>query len=603
MRLTDKFIWGALLAALTAATPALARDAASLGDLDVPVTRVPDWQALDYLPGETSGWEVVDVTAYGANPAVGSGHNDGAAVRAAYAAATGCSHPGGGSIIYLPAGTYEWPLSGEVGNLRVLKSCVVIQGAGIGATVIRATGTFSQAVFDFRGGGTSNTRAWTAGYTMGTRELTVANIDGLAIGDWVVLRADFPSNIPITTNDGPVYGYIARIEGFSGNRVTLDRPLKTDFGTGGQTLSKLNALRSVGLEDITIQHMQPTTIRRYRQPVGFRGTVESWVSNVHLKNWGSRLVYVDDDSARIAIRDNIIEGQHVRPEDPPAWNKQAVHLRQVYDSVVENNAFIETQVGVLMEFGAGGNVVAHNYIKAPTGPWPCERAIYFHGRFPYSNLVEGNHVECSIVFDRYWGSQGPFNTMFRNRSLITTGPSGYNPAHMPGNINGNADGLRAATNADLNILANNVNQLRGTPQENREIDYTQGVLAYEDMWVERNLVRDSARLDVSSGSAPPGVLSSSSGAPYASGTTWLDNHVGGSSAPASWSGVDIPASLVRNAAPSWWCQESGAFPNIGAPSDDMTSLGRLPSQIRWEGSHCTEEGEIVLPPAAPILLD
>ena len=81
-----------------------------------------------------------------------------------------------------------------------------------------------------------------------------------------------------------------------------------------------------------------------------------------------------------------------------------------------------------------------------------------------------------------------------------------------------------------------------------------------------------------------------------------------SSPDPNWAGIDFPVSLYRSEAPPWWCQESGAFPNIGAPSDTAGSYGMLPAQRRLEGRSCTPPdddgsgGSTLQPPAAPILL-
>ena len=70
------------------ASPAFARDPASLADLSIPANRVPDWRPLDYLPLDTSAWTQTSVACNGGD------HN---AIRNAFDAAGSqhCARPPG----------------------------------------------------------------------------------------------------------------------------------------------------------------------------------------------------------------------------------------------------------------------------------------------------------------------------------------------------------------------------------------------------------------------------------------------------------------------------------------------------------------------------
>jgi hypothetical protein len=75
------------------------------------------------------------------------------------------------------------------------------------------------------------------------------------------------------------------------------------------------------------------------------------------------------------------------------------------------------------------------------------------------------------------------------------------------------------------------------------------------------------------------------------------------SAPAEWSDSDqqYPTSLLYDtigAKPSWWCDESGEFPNIGAHYDNNNGgnpvkgidISYLPAERRRLGLPCTIDG-------------
>jgi hypothetical protein len=144
-----------------------------------------------------------------------------------------------------------------------------------------------------------------------------------------------------------------------------------------------------------------------------------------------------------------------------------------------------------------------------------------------------------------------------------------------------------------------VKDLAGGPQPDQAVD-SYGI----DFWLERNVYTSECTLAQSAGSVAPECGSRQ--APYAARTTWRSNH-NGSAAPSEWSTVRIPTSLYRAGPPDWWCSESGAFPNVGAPTDDAGSgpaaFPKLPAQRLAEGLACGATAPPPAVPAAPVLLE
>jgi hypothetical protein len=104
---------------------ALARDPSTLRDLEIPVTRVPDWHAADYLPLNTSSWTRVDIPCNG---------GDGSTLQARFDAATP------NTVLVLPANCrFRVP-----GTLYLRRSNVVLRGASRTTSISRVPGARSR---------------------------------------------------------------------------------------------------------------------------------------------------------------------------------------------------------------------------------------------------------------------------------------------------------------------------------------------------------------------------------------------------------------------------------------------------------------------------
>lgn len=90
------------------------------------------------------------------------------------------------------------------------------------------------------------------------------------------------------------------------------------------------------------------------------------------------------------------------------------------DCAVRYCIFDSLRHAMLVQAGANGNVFAFNYSKNPFWtdvllPSNSSGDIVCHGNYPYLNLFEHNICQ-NIVIDNSHGTNGPFNTFFRNRA-------------------------------------------------------------------------------------------------------------------------------------------------------------------------------------------
>jgi hypothetical protein len=533
------------------------------------------WYPLDHLPVDTSSWTVVNVPC-------GSGSNVQSAINAA----------GPNTVLQLAANcTYDFPSA----SLSFGESRVVLRGAGRRSTILRFANNDNMGIFMGLEGWPPNevfgdSRAWTAGYQQGADILTVAHTSGLQPGAWVRLRAN---NEP-DWHDRARNGYSAKLacvgtagtgekscSGLSSNQVRLDRSLHSEFTQGGQLLDRVTGsfVELAGIENLGIQHQTPSRIESYRARLAIQDCHECWVVDCSFGDAGNAHIAIADAS-RILMRGNDFGWNQCTDEGQTClWNKGAVYYNEhTYDTVFENNSIVDTPSGPLLQNG-GGNVVAYNFMTSNPSV-QCERHVFLHGQGVRASLVEGNDVDCMIEWDSYRDGQGYYNTLYRNRLRGTPQTGASYPGYYRGRLGGEAQG--AFIHRYITVIGNHVNELQGSPfSSGLGIDFSSDATHYHyRTWVSYNVARSNIVFD-----------------PDAVETTQHENHVR-SSPPSAWSGIDIPASLYRDATPSWWCEESGSFPNIGAPSDTLNQFSRLPAQIRLEGGTCTQSGSPggLLPP-------
>lgn len=563
-----------VLGALALALPVQARDPASLGDLQIPVDRVPDWHPLDHLPLDTSSWTVTNVPC-----------GDESTIRSAL------SNAQPNTVLQLAANcTYRFPTNQ---TLRLGRSRVVLRGAGNFSTVLQFEQVDAMGMILGSGGAPfGDARSWTSGYGIHERVLGVSSTAGLQPGDWVRLRADSEPDWHQNARNG----YAAKLVcvgpngtdacgSLAGNQVKLDRGLNSRFTQGGQLLERVtgSVVEHAGLENLRIQHSNPSRIESYRDRIRIQGCHECWIVGNSFGDAGNNHITVRDASRNL-IRSNDFGSNQCTDEGQTClWNKGAIYFNDhAYDNVYENNVVVDSPSGPLLQNG-GGNIVAYNYLTSNNSV-ECERHIFLHGQGVRASLIEGNDVTCMMEWDSYRDGQGYFNTFYRNRLRQTPETGTSYPGYYRGRLGGEAQG--SFIHRYIQVIGNHVNQLQGGPfPTGLPLDHSTDDTHYHyRTWVSYNVARDDVILDS-----------------RARETTAIENHIR-TSPPSAWSTLNFPRSLYRSGAPSWWCAESGEFPNIGAMSDTAGQYSRLPAQIRAEGRTCTTGGQSARLPA-PVMLE
>jgi hypothetical protein len=638
-----------LVAAVAMPLAAAGRDPASLGSLTIPAARVPDW----YVPArlDTSSWARLDVTSSVEMQRLGCAPADPGDSAADDTAALACAAEKAPdqTRLYLPRGVYN--LKDRKGaGFFIRRSHVALVGDGPDATTIAIEG--GEGVYQrgcnmrhhiaVCGDPSAVEYPWTAGYSEGSTALTLGRVTDLQPGDWVIASEDNDGDgVQLGGNDlqKPFQlAYLAKVTAVDpGTRtIRIDRPLRHDFGrptSSGQKVSKIAPVERVGFESLRI----------YKRPRGGEGVnpwssfvhwvtaVEGWIYDVRFEHGAKHAVEFTYRTARI-----LVARSHFHDfDDPEVYSQETVDLGPgSYDHAIVDNLFTDTKAGVNLQMGTAGNVIAYNaFIERAAG---CTyRQTFFHGNWVRSNLIEGNHWECLVDLDKYYGSQGPKNTFYRNRQ------GGGGAAADQGCAHKDPEGSCAVGGDDpqvirihpdrynkppvlvadqLNMLMNISRDFSGKFNCGRDEPLSKCFefeLNLENLWFERNVAQGIFNLD------PPLK-------PSTRMVANRENRRASARRPDTpdWDRfcAQAPPSLVaqwnRPEPPPFWCAELrdawAPARGIGACGDDLTVFRAptIPALRRFLGASCTGPGAArasrspasraapggQAPPPAPILL-
>lgn len=505
-------------------------------------------------------------------------------------------------------GTNHYVLEGQgvfnVTNLHIPTNCE-LRGVGTltsTGTVNNAIGT-SGAVYTLGGGGpyysAPASANITSGATAGSTSIVVNSASGISTGTLLAIsEKNDPVYVAINTSNGVcswcdgtvdggirARGQIVLVTAVSGTTLTISPALYTNYGTAAGTSPALAYYFQPGAIHAGVENLQTySNGTGYSQVYNLTACRECWVKGVFNN-------YADADHADLywsyhsEIRDSYFSNAYLHT--PGTSDSQVDLANMTSATLVENNIFERLHIGVMMEWGAAGNVVGYNYEigNFDSGSLNVILAfIDFHGAHPQFNLFEGN-IGNNITMDSFWGT-GSNNTVFRNQfrgtdtlaSPETAGRHVVNWAsttlafqqmvgeqlafphtnnNSVGNVHGSADASTAARNGKYN---SGTAPFTSTilPSATRSYEYLFSAIS-----VGYNTGSDSNGASVASFSGGPGPTTG-----YwvgkASGTLFQHGNYDIASNSIIWkAGVTqtLPASFYRGAKPSWF--GSVPWPPIG----------------------------------------
>ncbi|PTX95566.1 pectate lyase [Opitutus sp. ER46] len=256
--------------------------------------------------------------------------DDGARIQAAldFVATLPADAEGRRGAVVLARGRYE-----IAQHLRVPASGVVLRGEGAGedGTVLVATGTDRRTLIQVHGAEDARrdgpARRVTDVYVpVGAVTLTVDNVDGLRVGDRVLVERpctaewiaavgmdDAPGREPFSWKKGMVpLRWERTLVAIDGARLKLDAPLTTalDPTFGGGTVTRFRwpgRLREVGVENLRLESAydaaNPKDEAHAWMAVALDAVENAWVSNVTAVHFASSVVQLGAGVRAVTVQD------------------------------------------------------------------------------------------------------------------------------------------------------------------------------------------------------------------------------------------------------------------------------------------------------------
>lgn len=353
-----------------------------------------------------------------------------------------------GQTVFLEAGTYN--INGML-TWGSNNNNVTLRGAGADETIL-----------DFSGSGTcngegasvcvsagwlnqdspQNSTTWTAGYSVGTSEITVGNATNMSVGQIIILdQLDDSSDSGgiyvcetsgVCSDEGggapgrPGRGqmHVARVVSKTGNQVTIHPPLTMPNWRSGQTpgvwwSASFPIIEGVGIENLTID----ATDAANRAGIVFMTVKDSWAKGVRIMNADRAHVWLYR-SMQMTVRDSYFyggQGDHSESYGiegfGTSWN------------LIENNIFNFVTGPIKHNGSETGSVIAYNfsiddnYTAGGSSPQWMIPTIAFH-EVGISYLLHEGNDGLGYLHDNIHGTTH-FNTAFRNHLY---GDTWNNPA-------------------------------------------------------------------------------------------------------------------------------------------------------------------------------
>jgi Pectate lyase superfamily protein len=563
----------------------------------IPSDRMIDWTQSGIpggIPNRTTIYSTIQASTYG------NGSSD--ATAGIQAALDACP---ASQVVLLSAGTFR------INGSLTVPSNVTLRGAGSSQTILDAHGS-AAGVINFgpdESPSPSSAVSVTSGCNKGSQSITVSDASGIAVGTYLILTAlndSFVTSGACTWcdqfwNGTRCMGQTLEVTSVNGNTIGVTPIYWTYPSSLAPTVMPLTAsCKYGGVENLQVyaNNTGYTTNER------MSGCAYCWVLNCENN-------YADGDHAevywsyRCEIRHNYFHDAFLHT----AGSTDADIFLAAKSSgiLVVDNILRRMHVGVMINWGASGNVIAYNYCEGnfDTSATNVLMSAYgFHGAHPMFQLFEGN-IGSNISADSYWGSSS-HATLLRNWFKGAT--QIQNPLRGRGPLTGSpweaCQGNRAVQIDYTVRYPNVVGNLVGSPEELNVTHYNNGLEilpSVASITAPTPRAYDSTTYGYTWGygeEADDGSYAGDSSLPQTTSIThgnytYADNTI-------AWdptiSDHNIPASMFLSSKPSWF--GTLKWPPIDPTYGATISNTSIPAGYRYVyGVDPPESGDSV--PAAP----
>jgi hypothetical protein len=464
-------------------------------------------------------------------------------------------------VVYLPEGTYRLANAIDFSG----KSHVTLRGAGPAKTILKPESgtaiTSGQAAL-------SDAREIVSGSTKGSTSITVSDASGVEVGSMIdIFQANDPDFYWSRGGTTDRTGQFAMVTAVSGNTLTLEDPLVWDFSLQPRFKYHLNPVMSwSGVENLGI-----TADQSYGGSfIQFWNTYASWIRHVET-SWGNGNEHIFMYGClRNEIRDSYIHDTYSTTDGYGILTVKSSDDRGgCTGMLVENNIFSGFFQSMILETEVG-SAIAYNFSEnARYVGWPDYQVPDFnanHGEHGMMLLFEGN-VAVGWQNDGYHGSTSHI-TLFRNW---------FTGQHVDANKTGNIKTADLTRFSYYHNIVGNVLGFEGWPVGIGEYEMA-GQPGYEEQAVIYRLGYPNMGNNGYSATNPPSNADDGGLDPKVKETLLRHGNYDYESASTVWdpniSEHGLPASLFRDAKPSWW--NASAWPPIGPDASPMTQ--KLPAE-------------------------
>jgi len=525
-----------------------------------------------------------------------------------------------GQVVFLSAGTYSLSAGIDFAG----KSNVTLRGAGPDRTFLVFTGSTGcaglQADVCLQGsfswsGGPAHLTTWTAGYAVGTTQITLGSVAGLSVGQILILdqandvadtgqvfvcdqKAAKPTSCVNSGGTGGTGGRIVggvaynqqqyvKVTAINGNRVTVSPGLYMPNWRASQTPGAwwtASVITSSGVEDMTVDHTNSTGANG----IGFANAYQSWVKNVKSLNSNRSHVQIQY-SAKCVVRDSYFYGTK-----NAATVSYGIEVYQAGDLLIENNILQHISAPILVQ-PASGTVFAYNFdidnYFSPNRAWQTLGPVWSHGAGTSMNLTEGNDG-VGFIEDVIHGTHN-FATVFRNRF------SGLEAGRTTQTIPIVLQAYARYNNFIGNVLGTpgyHINYQKNAPSGTGLCDKSIYTLGWSNASCTTDPVVLNDPLTIST-LMRWGNYDTVTGAPrwnaseVPSGLSQFANPV-----PAT---KNLPASFYLSAKPTWWGTPWGnppwpaIGPDVTGGQDPTGHAYKIPARLCYENSARNPDGTLV----------
>lgn len=365
-----------------------------------------DWSTVGVggIPARTSICATINASTYG------NGSSD--ATSGIQSALNSCAS---GDAVLLGAGTFL--ISSHVS----VPSNVTLRGSGASQTILNGKGSGNAPVVMGGGSVAYSGIAITGGASAGSTSITVASTSGISAGSYLVVsETNNSAFVTIGGTEGSctwcdgwstsgqrARGQVVAVTAVSGSTVTISPGLYGSYTSSPTVVPFSASATHAGLEDLQIY----ANNSGYTNQIYMSECVYCWAKGIEYNYSDGNPIEVDW-GYRDEIRDSYVSNAYTH--EPGSTDSAIFLVLKTSASLVENNILERQHVGVILNWGAAGNVVSYNYSQGnfdASATNVLMSGFLHHGAHPDFNLWEGNVGE-QLYLDSVWGSSS-HDTSFR----------------------------------------------------------------------------------------------------------------------------------------------------------------------------------------------